>query len=323
MAAIAHGRRLISVLVPAYNHAAYIADTIGSVLAQDWPDIELIVLDDGSTDGTLAVAERTLAGERRLRVRLEQQANAGISETQNRLIAMADGDVLAILNSDDRYRPRRLSAIMEHAAGAARFFAFSGIEVFDSDGADDAPLLLAYYHEARAKAAALPTLGFGLLLANITVSSSNFVFSRDLAALSGGFDPAFPMSQDWDFVLRCLHTVEPILVPQTLLAYRMHPGNTWRRYQETRIGEAEAVLRNYFAWRGANENPLAPSAATWPRFFPIFAAVAGPGFARENFATMLRRWNITADRPRRVAAADAATESAAIARLVEACRAPA
>jgi glycosyltransferase involved in cell wall biosynthesis len=57
----------ISVLIPSYNHAAYISEAIGSVLLQDWPDLELLVLDDGSTDDTVEAAERAVKGERRIR----------------------------------------------------------------------------------------------------------------------------------------------------------------------------------------------------------------------------------------------------------------
>lgn len=314
--AILHRRRRISVLIPAYNHAGYIAETLASVLAQDWPDLELLILDDGSTDATLAVAEQTLSGERRVHVRIAHQPNAGISATQNRLMAMADGDVLAILNSDDRYAPRRLTTMMQHIGDTKRFFAFSRIAAFASGGADDAPQLTAYYNEVRDKAETLPTLGFALLLANIAVSSSNFVFSRDLVELTGGFAPSLPMTQDWDFALRCLHVVEPLMVPESLLAYRLHPGNTWRAYAGTRIGESEAVLRGYFSWRGPVENPLAPSSAAWPRYFPLFLSIARPGFAREGYADLLRRFDVHPNWPRLPGAPDSAMEQQAILRFI-------
>src|SRR5262249_15626438 len=91
---------LASVILPAYNHAAYIEEAVRSVLAQTWPDVELIVVDDGSTDGTLERA-RELAAQYPQRMRVIAQANQGAHVAINRGLAEARGDYLAILNSDD------------------------------------------------------------------------------------------------------------------------------------------------------------------------------------------------------------------------------
>lgn len=107
---------LISILVPAYNHEKYVGDCIRSILAQDWPRMELLVVDDGSTDGTWQMlqdlAEVARRSGRLERVEIETQRNQGICATLNRLCGMARGEAVAIIASDDMYLPGALSALM-------------------------------------------------------------------------------------------------------------------------------------------------------------------------------------------------------------------
>ena len=104
---------LISVLIPAYNHERYVEEAVRSVLAQDWPRIELIAVDDGSRDGTWAVLQGLRAEcEGRLeRVEMERQENRGTAETVRRLFGLARGEYVGILASDDQYLPGALTAL--------------------------------------------------------------------------------------------------------------------------------------------------------------------------------------------------------------------
>jgi glycosyltransferase involved in cell wall biosynthesis len=99
----------VSVLIPAYNAAAYIEQTLDSVLAQTWPNLEVIVVDDGSRDDTLAKAQRYASS----RVQIVKQANAGASAARNRAFSLATGDYIQYLDADDLLHPDKIKAQLE------------------------------------------------------------------------------------------------------------------------------------------------------------------------------------------------------------------
>lgn len=98
---------LVSVVIPLYNAAPFIGEALASVQAEGHPALEVIVVDDGSTDGSLALALERFPGVRAIR-----QERAGIGAARNRGVAMARGQVLAFLDADDRWPPGRLAPLL-------------------------------------------------------------------------------------------------------------------------------------------------------------------------------------------------------------------
>jgi glycosyltransferase involved in cell wall biosynthesis len=266
----------IAVVIPGYNHADFIGAGIASVLAQDWPELELQVLDDGSSDDTAGAALRAVAGQTRVRARIERQENQGSSATLNRLIERVDADYVAVLNSDDLYHPGRLAALAAAAAGRDLFFGTTGVDFITGGETADFALFADWYRSKLDYARQLPTCGFALLTSNFAITSSNFFFSRELFDLVGGFSPELSLTQDWHFMMECLRWVEPTLLPARLMSYRVHPNNTWRRLQEQRAEQSRSVLRSFARWAGeATLNKLAPTSVNWPGFFPYFVRICG------------------------------------------------
>src|SRR5206468_1498575 len=94
---------LVSVILPVCDGASFVGDTLASALGQTYRHLEVVVVDDGSRDGTRAVVEAWV--ERDARVRLVSQANGGVAAARNRAIAAANGDLIAPLDADDLWEP--------------------------------------------------------------------------------------------------------------------------------------------------------------------------------------------------------------------------
>ena len=217
----------VSVVIPAYRHEAFVGEAIESVLGQTFGDFELIVIDDGSPDRTGEIADGYASRDSRIRV--YHQANAGSHATINRGLGLARGEWVAILNSDDRFHPRRVERLLE-AAGADRDFVLSDVRLIDEKGepiADPAhwwnAMVEVFRERVRAEGALL-----GLLYGNYSVSTSNFFFRRTLWHAVGGLRN-YRYVVDWEFALRAaLHAPERFayLIDEPLLDYRLHGANT-------------------------------------------------------------------------------------------------
>ncbi len=107
----------VTVIVPAYNAEGFLERAVRSALAQTEPDLEVIVVDDGSTDATVDVALGIAAEDRRVRV-VRNQENRGVSASRNRAIALASGEWIALLDADDTWLPQRLATLLCAAGGA-------------------------------------------------------------------------------------------------------------------------------------------------------------------------------------------------------------
>ena len=177
---------LISVVVPSYNRAGLIGRTVTSVLAQTLDRFELIIVDDGSTDETLAV----LAGFSDPRIAVFQQPNRGAPVARNAGVAMARSPLIAFQDSDDEWQPGLLSAHVEALATAD--VAFCQLEqVYGTARSLYPPTAWQLSEDVYAQ-----------LLGSSHISTQTLAMTRAIFQRVGGFDPAMPRLQDWDLVLR-------------------------------------------------------------------------------------------------------------------------
>jgi glycosyltransferase involved in cell wall biosynthesis len=197
---------LFSVIIPVHNAERWLAEAIDSALAQGRNDVEIIAIDDGSTDGSPAVLERY-----RGRVRTIRQDNAGPSAARNRGIEAAAGPWIAFLDADDRYRPGHLDRLA--AAIAARPDA--GLIYTDA-------LIIDEHGQAR-KRKSSPDPGpeplLSLLLAN-TVTTSAAAVRREALARTGLFFTGVTCGEDWDLWLRIARLFPVIHLPAIGIDYR-------------------------------------------------------------------------------------------------------
>jgi glycosyltransferase involved in cell wall biosynthesis len=243
----------VSVVIPSYNHAAYIAEAVNSVLNQSLSDLELIVVDDGSSDASLDV----LAKFSDPRMYILTQSNQGAHAAINRGLHAACGDFLAILNSDDAYHLQRLEkAIGVLKANAQIGLVGSYIQIVDHQG--KALSIKHGYQDCSPWPLEFPERSFRagdelratLLTENYLATTSNYVFSREGYERVGDFRP-LRYTHDWDFALRMAQVAQLELLPEALIRYRIHPANTIRENRAAMIFEICWILAvhlpNYIA----------------------------------------------------------------------------
>jgi glycosyltransferase involved in cell wall biosynthesis len=228
----------VSVIVPSHNHAAFLDAALESVHAQTWRPLDVIVVDDGSTDGTSEVLTPWQARG----VRAVRQNRAGASAARNRGIAMAEGEFIAFLDADDLWpRADMLDAAMaQFAADPALGWTFGDARPFSGDGDArrflDVPYLLAggYYRPGTgpddAEAAQARTVTPGDLCNNdrFFIPTGTLLIRKRCFDEVGGFDERLKMFEDTDMWLRLLR-YPLVFFPSVLLWRRVHGANVSHR----------------------------------------------------------------------------------------------
>ena len=270
----------VSVVLPAFNHAQYIGEALNSVFVQNVDGLEIIVIDDGSRDDTATIAEGLLARQSHP-YRVIRQQNRGAHAAFNTGLALARGEYISLLNSDDRYLPGRIPTLLGHARQRNSRFLVTRIQHIDSTGSPLPESTPHRYYYARTLNGVklFPSLGFELLRHNSAVTSGNFFFHRSLMDQVGPFRD-YKLCHDWDYLLRALRVEEIILLDAVLYEYRVHPNNTIRpSLIELRYAEIDDVLSEYLRRAESASNPLAPCFKNWGRYWSYFAGAELPHLA--------------------------------------------
>ncbi len=218
---------LVTVIVPCYNGAVFLEEALRSALAQSYGAVEVVVIDDGSTDSSPEIAQR-------LPVRYIRQQNLGLSVARNAGIRESKGSYVVFLDADDRLRPEAIESGL-HALAAHPDCAITvGDHVFiAADGS----------HLGNSDKACEPRRHYeALLKSNFIEMISSVLFRRSIFDEVGGFDTALRVAEDYDLYLR-IARVRPICCHAVIVAeYRMHGTNTSRN-SELMLTTTLQVLR--------------------------------------------------------------------------------
>ncbi|MCU0722688.1 MAG: glycosyltransferase [Planctomycetes bacterium] len=261
----------MSVVVPTFERRGFVVEAVRSVLAQTWRDLEAVVVDDGSTDGT---AEAVAAiGDPRVRV--VRKEHSGIAATRNRGIAEARGGFLAFLDSDDLWVPEKLEKQMALFRGDTGFVYARYRSV--SDG-----------RTLRSKPVGGPSGRiYHALLRRIFVQTSTAVVRREAAEAVGPFDESLAYADEYDFFLRLAERFPCGFVDEDLVIYRIHGGNESRR-EKVRVSENLEVYRRIFRREGLDRETRRIAAGRVARYAGQLARLLDAEGDREGAAAALR-----------------------------------
>ena len=224
----------VTALVPAYNAAAWLAETLDSALAQSFRDFEVVVVDDGSSDATGAIADR-YAAQHPERIRVIHQANAGLPAARNAAIAAARGEYLALLDADDVWRPDHLQrAVAALDADPGLGLVHANIERIDAEGRTIEVC------GPRWRGVADPYAALALRLEHVSCPTA--VFRRSAVEAVGGFDLRFTGlgCEDRDLWLRIVERFGIRYLDHVTAGYRMHGGSMSANHE--RMGKARQCL---------------------------------------------------------------------------------
>lgn len=218
---IAMTNRFVSVVVPAFNAADTLCDTVRSALGQTHRNLEVIIVDDGSTDQTRVIASCLAEGDPR--VRYVHKENGGVASARNRGIAEARGEFVATLDADDLWYPTKLERQLDR---------------FEQSGPDTA-LVYAWCcwidEFGNVFGCGQPTRLEGsifseMCVGNVIISGSNALVRRQALIAAGGFDETLRARkaqgcEDWKVYLHIAERHEIAMVPEYLVGYRVVPGS--------------------------------------------------------------------------------------------------
>jgi len=207
-------QKKISVIIPNYNYARYLDQAIQSVLKQSYDNLELIIVNNGSTDNSLEILEKY-----ENQIRLIDQPNLGQSGARNSGLSLSTGDFIAFLDADDFWEPTKLemqSTLMDSATQLV----YCGISPFKDPGNEKLESIVPKYRGDCARYF-LEFPGTSIVLSG----ESTALFSRDLLMKVGLFDVELNSTAGWDFFRRCSRHTNFDFISEPLVNYRLHSSN--------------------------------------------------------------------------------------------------
>ena len=235
----------VSVIIPLYNHEKFISETVDSVLRQTYQDFELIIINDGSTDGSEEIVKSITDA----RIRYYCQKNQGAFNTINRGIQLARGEYISILNSDDVYYPQRIDecvGILENDSSIAAVFSY--VEYVDEAG-NFIKLVRGNEHNWSERDPDTTFKGednalLDLLAGNFLITTSNLFCRGDIFKKVGYFS-TLKYAHDYDFFLRLFYHYKCSIINTPLVKYRIHGHNTLEQNNPEVNFEVGLVLANF------------------------------------------------------------------------------
>jgi glycosyltransferase involved in cell wall biosynthesis len=204
----------VSVIIPNYNYGQYVGAAVESVLSQSYKNIEIIVVNNGSTDNSLEVLQKYSE-----RICLVNQENLGQSGARRTGIRRAKGDFIAFLDADDIWNPKKIEKQLLLFSSKVHLV-YCGINLFNEKSQRIVGIELPIF-SGSCSSAFIDNPGVSIVLSGESTS----IITRSLLEKVGEFDPMLNSSAGWDFFRRCSKYSDFDFVPEPLTNYRLHSSN--------------------------------------------------------------------------------------------------
>lgn len=262
---------LVSAIIPNYNYARYVGEAVESALGQTYPNIEVIVVDDGSTDNSLEVLEKY-----RDRIKIIEQKNSGVCVARNRGVAESKGEYVAFLDADDVWLPEKIELqidVFENDSTVS--FSNTGAITIGTDGTQ--------IGELSPGMTGRVTEGLLLFEQSVMVApaSTGFIRKETFLALNG-FDARLSTAADWDFCFRASLLGPFGFVDAPVVKYRLHGNNM---HGNISLMEKDMVLC-YLKAFAANDPALARIRSR--SYGNLYRVLAGSYFRAGKYVDFLR-----------------------------------
>jgi len=237
---------LISIIMPSFQQVTFLEEAVRSVLDQQGVEVELLVMDPGSTDGSRELLLR-LQQEYGGRLQLHFESDLGQSDAINRGMAMARGRILGWLNSDDRLRPGALAMVADYLDSQEPRWVYGRAGMIDERGRPHASFIVRYKNWRGRKFSRLK-----LLTENFIPQMAVF-WNRAMWGVAGRLDLEKHLDMDYDLWLRIADVAEPLVLPVVLADFRVHSRAKGSKQTVAQLDAALATALGHAArlgWRG-------------------------------------------------------------------------
>jgi len=230
---------VISVVVPACNAERYVARTLHSVVRQTYPHIEIVVVDDGSSDHTADIVRQIAATDPR--VKPFSVAHRGVSAARNFGISVSSGAFIAPIDADDLWHPDKLARqmdLMRRAPGG------TGVVYCWSAGIDETDrVVLPVWNRSRAEGDVL----YDIVMTGILSNGSTPLIRREAIDLAGGYDEGLDLCEDWKFYTALAGICRFAVLPECLTGYRLRSNSA-----SSQVGAMELAIQQVTQWIRSN-----------------------------------------------------------------------
>lgn len=225
----------VSIITPSFNQAQFIDRTIQSVLKQDYSELEFIVMDGGSTDGTLEILTQYSD-----RIIWKSENDRGQSHAINKGLQIATGEIAAYLNSDDTYEPNAISKVVEFfEKNPDKKWVYGKCRIVDENDREIRKPITFY------KNLLLKKYSYGKLLSENFISQPATFWRRELLSEIGYFKEDEHLCLDYDYWLRIGQLYEPGIIDDYLASFRTHAESKSSKEIERHFQDELRVVRKY------------------------------------------------------------------------------